>query len=936
MRLLANVTVTEPTGGNNLSADKALNSTNGAAFTALGNIVITEGNSADFAVGNNQTLILTPFDGWRFNPGVGSVTYQGSRDTTAASIAVTASNLTVTFSVAGTGKNDILTISGVQVQPLIGEDAPLAGYIRRRSANPGTATIAGIIPDVTNFGLLNTIAGVARALAMHTQPSIAAVAGVPFDIQPEVKVVDQFGNIRQLDTTTVAVAARAAGTGNLQGTLTQTAVAGIVTYTDLWHPVNGVITIQFTATNLASARSDPIVIGPASADRLVFTTEPAAATAGAPFGVQPVLRTRDVFGSDSTAGLPGSQLVTVTLTSGTGELLGTATADIGTNAGNGVVTFTDLQINAAGSGKQLTATSPGLYDAVSSLFTVNPGAFAKLQLLVPGESAAPATATGKIGTPVAQSATVPFNITVNAVDAHWNLVPTVTHTVGLGSSDALATLPANAALVAGTKNLSVTLKTLGAATITATDITDGTKSPSTSPAITVNPGPAAKLGIQTQPSSTAVAGVPFTQQPAVRVEDAAGNLVSTDNGRVITAARSTGTGNLQGTLTTITVNGVATFANLSYNTAETVTLNFTASGLTNTVSSAIAVNVAAAGKLALATPPSSVATAGVAFSQQPVVRIEDAYGNLVNTDNSTVVTASRVAGSGALQGTLTATAVNGLATFTDLSHNVATNITVQFTASGLTNITSGTINVSPGAAARLTLQTPPSATATAGAAFAQQPVLRIEDQYGNLRSSDNATVVTASRATGSDPLQGSTSRTAAAGVVTFTNLAYNTAETISLDFAAGGLSGVTSGDIVVSAAAAKRLAIQTQPSSLATAGEVFGQQPVIRVEDQYGNLRSSDNTTVVTAVRAAGSGTLDGGDGGERGGGVWQSGAQPGERDYDSIHERGVEQRDVGSGGSEAGSVCGVAVAGARGNRRPSHPRRQNRNAIRANRVYDL
>src|SRR5437867_8430412 len=68
-QLLANVVITSPTGGNNMSADKALNSTNGAAFTALGNIVITEGLNTDFANGTGQTLILTVPDVYRFNPG---------------------------------------------------------------------------------------------------------------------------------------------------------------------------------------------------------------------------------------------------------------------------------------------------------------------------------------------------------------------------------------------------------------------------------------------------------------------------------------------------------------------------------------------------------------------------------------------------------------------------------------------------------------------------------------------------------------------------------------------------------------------------------------------------------------------------------------------------------------------------------------------------
>src|SRR4029450_8093307 len=56
--------------------------------------------------------------------------------------------------------------------------------------------------------------------------------------------------------------------------------------------------------------------------------------------------------------------------------------------------------------------------------------------------------------------------------------------------------------------------------------------------------------------------------------------------------------------------------------------------------------------------------------------------------------------------------------------------------------------------------------------------------------------------------------------------------------------------------AASKLVIVTQPSSTAVAGVFFAQQPQIRIEDQYGNLRTSDNSTVVTVARSAGSGTL--------------------------------------------------------------------------------
>src|SRR5213079_2851267 len=96
--------------------------------------------------------------------------------------------------------------------------------------------------------------------------------------------------------------------------------------------------------------------------------------------------------------------------------------------------------------------------------------------------------TGKTGTPAAQSAGTPFNVTVNAVDANWNPVTTITDTVGITSSDANAVLPANAALVAGTRTFSVSLKTAGSSTLTATDLSDGSKTANTSPSVTVNAG----------------------------------------------------------------------------------------------------------------------------------------------------------------------------------------------------------------------------------------------------------------------------------------------------------------------------------------------------------------------------------------------------------------------------------------------------------------
>ena len=114
---------------------------------------------------------------------------------------------------------------------------------------------------------------------------------------------------------------------------------------------------------------------------------------------------------------------------------------------------------------------------------VSPGAFAQLQLLVPGETAAPGTASGVTGTPAPAYVNGPLQVTVNAVDGQWNLVNTVSDVVAISSSDGQAILPANAALAGGTGTFSVTLETAENApttTLTATDVTDGSKAPGSS------------------------------------------------------------------------------------------------------------------------------------------------------------------------------------------------------------------------------------------------------------------------------------------------------------------------------------------------------------------------------------------------------------------------------------------------------------------------
>jgi len=138
---------------------------------------------------------------------------------------------------------------------------------------------------------------------------------------------------------------------------------------------------------------------------------------------------------------------------------------------------------SAGRGHALVPQS-ALPAGTTDFFALIKRPFVKLQVLLPGETAAPNTASGKTGTPDPQSATIPFNVTVNAVDALWNRVPS-SDTIAITSNDGSATLPADGILGLGTRTVSVTLNGSGTWTITATDVTDGTKTPGTSSSITI-------------------------------------------------------------------------------------------------------------------------------------------------------------------------------------------------------------------------------------------------------------------------------------------------------------------------------------------------------------------------------------------------------------------------------------------------------------------
>jgi beta-glucanase (GH16 family) len=100
----------------------------------------------------------------------------------------------------------------------------------------------------------------------------------------------------------------------------------------------------------------------------------------------------------------------------------------------------------------------------------------------------------------------------------------------------------------------------------------------------------------------------------------------------------------------------------------------------------------AAAKLVYLTPPVST-TAGSAFPSNIVALIEDSTGRTVQSDASNV-TISVASGTGALQGTLTVTAKNGMATFSNLAAAAPGTGGIKVADGSLTSATSSSITIS--------------------------------------------------------------------------------------------------------------------------------------------------------------------------------------------------------------------------------------------------
>lgn len=449
---------------------------------------------------------------------------------------IASDNSTVTFALSGG-----TTLGGTTTVWASGGSATFSDLtITRSGVFSLTATDGAFAPATTTFTLLP---GVATHLAFVQEPVNQRV-GINFPLT--VAAEDQFGNVVTTENSsiTVGVAAGLPG-GALAGTTTLAPKKGIATFKGLALQVPGTYALSASdATGLVAAASDSFTIA-GSATQIVFTQQPpATGTAGLTFTVAATLE--DAHGNVVTGDHSSVSLVIATGPNA-GAVLGSQSAS------NGVVTFRNITWKTAGT-FTLRATNHKATPAISSAFTINPGAATRLQIASVFSGGNPLTAFLALGP-----------VVVNLLDAFGNVVANPAPAV---------TLPAVSGGVGwvgtGTLNAGDTVSQINAlGSIVATGIYLGTDGANFR--IQVSNGTFNTSGTITDTSTSATL---IPQGPTTAASTSVGTTVTLTYGpRGVPASALSATAAL--------TNGVATFTGLTTSTTGFFVLTASASNVTS-------------------------------------------------------------------------------------------------------------------------------------------------------------------------------------------------------------------------------------------------------------------------------------------------------------------------------------------------------------------
>jgi hypothetical protein len=670
-----------------------------------------------------------------------------------------------------------------------------------------TATDTGNSSLAGSSGTINVSAAAATHFAVSTPAS--ATAGAAFTLT--ITAMDAYNNtaigyggtVQFTSSDAAAVlpanATLSGGVGTFNATL-KTAGSRTVTVTDI---SNSSITGTSAAVNVNAAVATHFTV-----------SAPASATAGSAFNV--TVTALDAYNNTAT-GYGG----TVHFTSSDAAAVLPANSTLTAGAGTFSVT-----LKTAGS-RTITATdaSNSSITGISGAANVSPAAATHLVVASSGSAVA--------GTPM--------TFTVTAQDAYSNTATSYAGTVHFTSSDTAAALPANSSLAAGTGSFTVTFKTSGSQTLTATDTS--TSSITGGSAVTVSPAAATHFVVSAPATTTAGTAVTVT----VTALDVYNNIATGYAGTVhFTSTDSLAILPANATLT----GGVGLFsATLETAGSRTLTATDTSNGSLTGSSGAVSVSPAAATRFTVSAASSVAAGSALTVT----VTAKDAYNNTVTGYGGTVhITSSDAAAVLPANSTLT----SGTGTFS-VTLKTAGSQTVTATDTSNNSLTgsSGTVTVAPGAATHFVVTAP--ATDAAGGSFSFTVVA--EDAYNNKATGYAGTV----SFTSTDPQATLPANASLPGGQTTFSATLKTAGSqtiVATDTSNSSLTG--SGTVVVSAGAATHLVVSAPAAATAGAAVTV----TVTAEDTYNNTATGYTGTVHfissdTAAILPANATLSGGTG---------------------------------------------------------------------------
>ncbi len=554
-----------------------------------------------------------------------------------------------------------------------------------------TASGGGLTGESAPF---NIIAGAAAKLAFIVSPGGAdgdpAVAGDAFAQQPQVAIQDDSGNIVTTSNAEVTLAIGAnPGGGTLSvkalGEISVRAGKGVASFAGLSIDKSGKgYTLKASSLNFEDVESRSFIITHGPAKELKFTSHPGGGTAGSAWSQQPVVTVKDGFGNTVS-----SSSMSITLAIGTNPGLGTLAGTATLAASSGVATFSGLSINKSGVDYTLTASGGGLTVGTSGKFNITTGDAAQLAF-----TTQPGGGTAELAWDQQPVVTVQ--------DASGNIVTssTVSITLAIGANPGQGTLSVTtpgATLVRADKGVArfagLSIDKSGEYTLTASG---GGLTVGTSEKFNITAGAAKRLvfivqpqgGGGTAPGTPGVAGVAFTQQPKVAIQDNSGNTVTTSTAEVTLAlGANPGAGVLKKDVTVKAEGGIANFSGLSINKSG---LKYTLKASCPDVpkeefSREFNIIHGPAKRLVFTSQPGG-ATAGKPFTTQPKVEIWDDYENIVDSgaDAGAGLTISLSSGTGSLSGTTIIMASLGISSWSGLSIDAFGSKTLQVNKPDLT------------------------------------------------------------------------------------------------------------------------------------------------------------------------------------------------------------------------------------------------------------